>query len=136
MSGSAFDGLLATPTADLSVVVRREARRTVVDVSGEVDIANAAVLSGALFPLARLGRPVLVDLRGLAFLGLAGIEVLLHAGTLCAVEGLPFALAAPGPAVARVLQVTRAESEVTVLPDLSADWPAAGVGAQPGWVQG
>ena len=61
--------------ARLSAHVTRVA--TVLDVAGEVDASNAELLAQAIRRVSRLKGPLILDLRQLDFLGLAGFRALM-----------------------------------------------------------
>lgn len=90
------------------------AGRVVVALSGELDMAGAARI-GALVTTVAIGVPwLIVDLAGLEFTGCAGMRALAAAAKRARPAGGGLMLAAPGPAVLRVLGLTGVMAGVPV----------------------
>ena len=90
--------------ADVLVETRKDQTgATIVNLSGELDSANAAALDASLALLTRERSAQLIfDLSGLRFMDSAGIAVLL--GVAAKVAGVR--LRDPSPAVRRVIELT------------------------------
>jgi anti-anti-sigma factor len=86
------------------VEVARRGRRARVTVRGELDIATKPVLERALIEQARIGGPVVLDLRELAFIDAQGLELLLHRDADARREGWELQLI-PGQCVRRLLDL-------------------------------
>lgn len=99
-------------TSELAVEVAVTDRSTVVSVRGEVDVATAPIVRGALTEVeARrrgLGTPsVVVDLSGVTFIDACGLGVLVGAARSARGAGHALALRDPSPQVLRLLEMTR-----------------------------
>ena len=83
---------------------RRAASATVITVDGELDAANADSL--AAYVQHRVGRcpRLILDLRGLEFIGTAGFSALHRINVVCSGAEVSWALA-PGWAVSRLLRI-------------------------------
>jgi anti-anti-sigma factor len=79
----------------------------VVALEGELDIASAPALQGAI-ESAELAEAkiVVLDLQGLTFLDSTGLRVILGARELCWRRGQEFAVTQGSPQVQRLLSVT------------------------------
>jgi anti-anti-sigma factor len=91
-------------TEAFRVEVTRRGRRARVIVRGELDIATKPVLERALIEQARIGGPVVLDLRELAFIDAAGLELLLHSDAHARRDGWQLQLI-PGQCVRRLLDL-------------------------------
>ena len=87
----------------LTLTLHHEADRLLIEASGELDVASAPVLAGAV-PPAETSPTVVIDLSRLAFLDASGLRQLL----VLADEGRRVALQDPPRLVQRVLEVTGA----------------------------
>lgn len=107
---------------ELKVSSRSEGDRTVVAVSGEIDLYTAPRLHSELAAAVMgEGQPrVVVDMTGVEFCDSTGMNVLLAALRRVRERGGELVLAAPRPAVRKILQVTGLESVFTVFDDLAA----------------
>jgi anti-sigma B factor antagonist len=92
---------------------------------GEIDLYTAPRLHGELVAILSGDEPVqvVVDMSGIEFCDSTGMNVLLAAHRRAREQGGDLELAAPRPAIRKVLQVTGLESVFTVLDD-----PATAVG--------
>ena len=110
---------------ELRVSSRSQGDHTVMSVSGEIDLYTAPRLHGELVTALAGGGPVrlVVDMSGVEFCDSTGMNVLLAAHRRAREHGGDLELAAPRPAVRRILQVTGLETVFTVL-----DSPAAVAG--------
>jgi anti-sigma B factor antagonist len=88
-------------------------------VSGEIDLYTAPRLHGELVTALAGGAPVrlVVDMSGVEFCDSTGMNVLLAAHRRAREHGGDLELAAPRPAVRKILQVTGLETVFTVLDD-------------------
>jgi anti-anti-sigma factor len=77
---------------------------TLITVDGELDAANADQLAAYVHNGARSSRRVILDLRGLKFIGTAGFSALHRINVLCSAAQTQWAMA-PSPAVARLLRL-------------------------------
>jgi anti-sigma B factor antagonist len=99
---------------------------TVVALVGEVDATNSDELDSLLDSVVQ-EHPLLllVDLSGLGFMDSTGLRMLLRASRVLDQQGGVLALVAPQAAVARVLQLTKADQLLPVY-DSVADAVADG----------
>lgn len=86
------------------VELTRRGRRVRVTVRGELDIATKPVLERALIEQARIGAPVVLDLRELAFIDARGLELLLRINAQARCDGWELQLI-PGQCVRRLLDL-------------------------------
>jgi anti-sigma B factor antagonist len=86
---------------------------------GEIDLYTAPRLHGELVAILSGDEPVqvVVDMSGIEFCDSTGMNVLLAAHRRAREQGGDLELAAPRPAIRKVLQVTGLESVFTVLND-------------------
>jgi anti-anti-sigma factor len=91
------------------VVVRQQADRTLVVPYGDLDLAGAPDLEAVL---AAQSGPVVVDLRQMRFVDLAGLRVLLEADARSRQDGMKLAFIA-GEAVRRVVERARLSDALT-----------------------
>jgi|SRR5580658_1490473 anti-sigma B factor antagonist len=86
---------------------------------GEIDLYTAPRLHGELVAVLSGDEPVqlVVDMSGIEFCDSTGMNVLLAAQRRAREQGGDLELAAPRPAIRKVLQVTGLESVFTVLDD-------------------
>lgn len=91
----------------LTINVRRGSDRAVIEMEGELDMANASLLESAVESeeLTEL-RTVVLDLQRLSFLDSTGLRVILHARELCWRRGQEFAVTPGSQQVQRLLSVT------------------------------
>lgn len=106
---------------ELNVSTASQGGHAVVTVSGELDLYTAPRLQSALTALLREHvTRVVVDLSGVEFCDSTGINVLLSAMKRIKEIGGTFELAAPRPAVNRILQVTGLDTVFSVLDAMPA----------------
>lgn len=91
----------------------------VVALGGELDICEADHLGRALGAAAVSGPPIIVDLAELTFIDCAGLSVLASARREARAAGGDLVLAAPAPAVARLLCLASRAGELLVFASLS-----------------
>jgi len=97
------------------VALRRPSGALVVRPEGELDHDSVGPLREALErAVADPPGRVVVDCGGLDFCDSTGLNLLLRAHTAALRAGLPLLLAAPGPVVARMLQITGADEVLDV----------------------
>jgi anti-anti-sigma factor len=88
---------------------------TVVVLAGEVDATNSDELYGVLESVVtQQPRLLVVDMSELSFMDSTGLRMLLRSTRALDQQGGVLALAAPQIAVARVLQLTRADQLIPV----------------------
>ena len=89
---------------------------------GEIDLYTAPRLHGELVAILSGNEPVqvVVDMSGIEFCDSTGMNVLLAAHRKAREQGGDLELAAPRPAIRKILQVTGLESVFTVLDDPAA----------------
>ncbi|GAA1527937.1 STAS domain-containing protein [Actinomadura kijaniata] len=110
---------------ELNVSTSSQGGHAVVTATGELDLYTAPRLQNALAVLLReeVDR-IVVDLSGVEFCDSTGMNVLLSAMKRLKERGGSLELAAPRPAVRRILQVTGLDSVFTVVDAVPA--PHAG----------
>ncbi len=104
---------------ELKVSTRSQGGRTIMSLGGEIDLYTAPRLHGELVTVLSGGAPaqIVVDMSGVDFCDSTGMNVLLAAHRRAREQGGDLELAAPRPAVRKILQVTGLESVFTVLDD-------------------
>jgi anti-anti-sigma factor len=98
-------------TAQFSV--RRSPSGTVIAADGELDASNADHLAIYVQRNARRSTRVILDLRGLEFIGTAGFSALHRINVVCSSAQVRWAMA-PSPAVWRLLRVCDPDSTLPV----------------------
>lgn len=106
---------------ELNVSTSSQGGHAVVTATGELDLYTAPRLQAALAGLLReqVDR-VVVDLSGVEFCDSTGMNVLLAAMKRLKEQGGTFELAAPRPAVKRILQVTGLDTVFSILDAMPA----------------
>jgi anti-sigma B factor antagonist len=93
-----------------SLSIRSERRASVVQLTGELDLASHRKLEDGLAPAVESASELVVlDLGRLEFMDVAGLRALLRAQERAASAGKQLVLAAPAPAVRRLLSLTGQE---------------------------
>src|SRR5258708_23486340 len=107
---------------ELKVSIRSQGGRTIMSVGGEIDLYTAPRLHGELVTALAGGGPeqIVVDMSGVEFCDSTGMNVLLAAHRRAREQGGDLELAAPRPAIKKILQVTGLETVFTVLDDPAA----------------
>jgi anti-sigma B factor antagonist len=107
------------PHVELKVSTRSQGSRTIMSLGGEIDLYTAPRLHGELVSVLSGDNPVqvVVDMSGVEFCDSTGMNVLLAAHRKAREQGGDLELAAPRPAIRKILQVTGLESVFTVLDD-------------------
>ncbi|TDC70185.1 anti-sigma factor antagonist [Actinomadura sp. GC306] len=105
----------SVPDVELNVSTTSQEDHAVVTAVGELDLYTAPRLQAALAGLLReeVDR-IVVDLSGVEFCDSTGMNVLLAAMKRLKEQGGSLELAAPRPAVKRILQVTGLDTVFTV----------------------
>jgi anti-sigma B factor antagonist len=107
---------------ELNVSSRSHEDHTVVIASGEIDLYTAPRLHAELAAVIADRAPsrVVVDMSGVEFCDSTGMNVLLSCLRQARELGGEMELAAPRPAVKKILQVTGLDSVFTVVTDAAA----------------
>ncbi len=104
------------PVVELNVSTASQGGHAVVTATGELDLYTAPRLQAALAGLLRdQADRITVDLSGVEFCDSTGMNVLLSAMKRLKEQGGALELAAPRPAVKRILQVTGLDTVFTVV---------------------
>src|SRR3954453_2277948 len=91
----------------LTIESRQESDRVVLTMTGELDMANAPLLQGAMeSPQLAETKTVVLDLQGLTFLDSTGLRIILAAREQCWRRGQEFAVTPGSQQVQRLLSVT------------------------------
>jgi anti-anti-sigma factor len=101
--------------AQFEVSSERHDGACVLSVTGELDLSTHEKLSERLVAEAGKGDPVVVDLSRCAFIDSSGVRALLL-GLKAGNEdgGGPVSIAAPGPQVRRILEMTGLDRELVI----------------------
>lgn len=86
---------------------------TLITVDGELDAANADQLAAYVRQSTSRSKRLIVDLRGLKFIGTAGFSALHRINVACSGAQVSWAMA-PSPAVARLLRVCDPDATLPV----------------------
>lgn len=105
------------PLVELKVTSRPQGEYVVMSVQGEIDLYTVPKLQRELAGALAAADPVrlVVDLSGVDFCDSTGVNVLLAAHRQAREKGGDLELAAPRPAVRKILQVTGLETVFTVI---------------------
>jgi anti-sigma B factor antagonist len=114
---------------NIDVVVREYDVHVIVALRGELDMADAAEVSGTLTAVAAGRQKTIVDLAGLVFVDCSGAAALVHAQRQVRRSGGNLLLAAPQPRVRRVFVLSHLINEVCLHASVEQ---AAGVCEFPG----
>lgn len=109
--------------AQLAIAVDHSDDATIVNVGGEVDLANAETLVEAIRDLPDGTTPVLLGLADVEFIDSSGVRALLQCDQIVSEAGRRFALLAPSVPVARILDLVDLRSrfnEVDAVDGLAA----------------
>ena len=94
-------------TEQLQIDLRHENDRVVVELAGELDMANAPLLQSSIEGSELSGtKTVVLDLQGLTFLDSTGLRIILAAREQCWRRGQEFAVTPGSQQVQRLLSVT------------------------------
>jgi anti-anti-sigma factor len=115
---------------------RREPSGTVITVHGELDAANADQLAVYVQRSVNRSKRVILDLRGLEFIGTAGFSALHRINVVCSAAQASWAMVASA-AVSRLLRVCDPDGTLPVTTPAdepllkSVTWAAASDGQRP-----
>jgi anti-sigma B factor antagonist len=100
----------------LTVTARGVGDRAVVELRGELDIANSDDLRERLRAIRRShGERLILDLSGLEFMDSHGLSVIINCYKAAVAAGGDLSLAAPRPVVRRTLEITGLHRRITVV---------------------
>src|SRR5215472_14330564 len=108
------------PAVELNVSSRSQGDHAIVIATGEIDLYTAPRLQSELAAVIANSAPgtrVVVDMSGVEFCDSTGMNVLLSCLREARERGGELELAAPRPAVKKILQVTGLDSVFTISPD-------------------
>lgn len=102
---------------ELNVSSRYQDDHTIVTIFGEIDLYTAPKLHSELAGLLAEGMPtrVIIDMSGVEFCDSTGMNVLLSCLRRARERGGDLEIAAPKPAVRKILQVTGLDSVFTLV---------------------
>lgn len=102
-------------------ITRPRAGLTVLTAAGELDSSNIADFADVLWPALLVDRSsIVLDLTGVAFLGVPGLELLSAAHSYAPHRELAIVLLSGGPAVERAVRAGSPEVALRRAPDLAA----------------
>src|SRR5262245_36448337 len=102
----------------LEVSARSVGHRTVLQISGEIDLASAQELSReASSALSNGAMELWLDLTAVSFIDVAGVRALLALRTLATTDGRHLAVIAPAGPVRRVMDLTGATARLPLFAD-------------------
>jgi anti-sigma B factor antagonist len=104
-------------SVDLSI--RESDAHVVVELRGELDVADAAGVAAALAGVLARPRQAVVDLAGLTFIDCSGVTALMQACTRARRAGGDLLLATPSQQVLRVLTLTGLIDQFSVHPSVA-----------------
>jgi len=107
------------PAVELNVSSRSQGDHAIVIATGEIDLYTAPRLQSELAEVIANAAPasrVVVDMSGVEFCDSTGMNVLLSCLRQVRERGGELELAAPRPAVMKILQVTALDSVFTIIP--------------------
>ena len=106
------------PAVELNVSSRSQGDHVVVTAAGEIDLYTAPKLQADLAGIidATPAARVVIDMSGVEFCDSTGMNVLLSALRQVRERGGELELAAPRPAVMKILQVTGLDTVFTISP--------------------
>jgi anti-sigma B factor antagonist len=129
--GTAFEMEASRMGDQLTISVSPAPGYVVVSVAGEIDIATAAQFRERLASVIGGGaRRVVVDLSRVTFMASAGVAVLMGMHRVLAGQSGSLVVAAPSPAVGRVLSLVGLDQVVPVtgsVAEAAARWASEGV---------
>jgi stage II sporulation protein AA (anti-sigma F factor antagonist) len=102
-----------------SISVERHDGHVVVTARGELDLATASELEGALVPVVSDGGHAVLDLRGLEFMDSSGVRVIVGAHLAAKEHGgrLSLVRLAAGTPIQRVLEICGLDGVLDVVDD-------------------
>jgi anti-sigma B factor antagonist len=107
------------PAVELNVSSRSQGDHVIVTAAGEIDLYTAPKLQADLAAVIEGAAPatrVVVDMSGVEFCDSTGMNALLGALRQVRGRGGELELAAPRPAIMKILQVTGLDSVFTITP--------------------
>jgi anti-sigma B factor antagonist len=107
------------PAVELNVSSRSQGDHVIVTAAGEIDLYTAPKLQADLAAVIEGAAPatrVVVDMSGVEFCDSTGMNALLGALRQVRARGGELELAAPRPAIMKILQVTGLDSVFTITP--------------------
>jgi len=114
----------ALPPLEFSCLTVEFGNTTRVSVAGELDVATAPQLADALHRAEFDARPIVLDLRRLAFMDCGGLRVILAAARRAHRPGGRLVVVRGPAAVARLFALTEVEGEIELV-DRPPHWGAA-----------
>ncbi|GII77663.1 anti-sigma-B factor antagonist [Sphaerisporangium rufum] len=112
----------SVPAVELKVSTRSHAGHAILAVTGEIDLYTAPRLQAEFARLLETGpERVVIDMSGVEFCDSTGMNVLLSALKRMRERGGVLEVAAPRPAVRKILQVTGLDSVFTVYDAIPAE---------------
>jgi anti-anti-sigma factor len=113
----------------LSVSSRTEGAHTIAALSGELDIASVPALREQLQGLLRpAASRLVIDLSRVSYADASGLAVLVATGRRAGLLGGYMRLAAPAPAVAKILRITGLRLRLDIFPTVQAAITSPGRG--------
>jgi anti-sigma B factor antagonist len=107
------------PAVELNVSSRSQGDHAIVIATGEIDLYTAPRLQSELAEVIANAAPasrIVVDMSGVEFCDSTGMNILLSCLRQVRERGGELELAAPRPAVMKILQVTALDSVFTIVP--------------------
>ena len=107
------------PAVELNVSSRSQGDHAIVIATGEIDLYTAPRLQSELAEVLANAAPasrIVVDMSGVEFCDSTGMNILLSCLRQVRERGGELELAAPRPAVMKILQVTALDSVFTIVP--------------------
>ena len=107
------------PAVELNVSSRSQGDHAIVIATGEIDLYTAPRLQSELAEVIANAAPasrIVVDMSGVEFCDSTGMNILLSCLRQVRERGGELELAAPRPAVMKILQVTALDSVFTIIP--------------------
>jgi anti-anti-sigma factor len=98
-----------------TITCAREGNIVRVAVGGDLDLATALQLDGALHEIENTASTVILDLSGLTFMDSSGINLLVRHAESARSNGYALSIVAPNPTVARVLDITRVREHLPLV---------------------
>jgi anti-sigma B factor antagonist len=105
------------PAVELNVASRSQGDHVLVTASGEIDLYTAPKLQADLSAIIESAAPaarIVVDMSGVEFCDSTGMNVLLSCLRQVRERGGELELAAPRPAIMKILQVTGLDAVFTI----------------------
>jgi anti-sigma B factor antagonist len=113
---SRFQPAISDTPFELRSVLRGE--MTVIDVEGEIDLATADELIGAVERVESRVARVVVNLTGVSFLDSSALNALIRCQRLLEARDIGLRVVSPGSVVRRVFEITRTVERLQVVNSL------------------